>query len=51
MVVIWRLDRLSHALQDVLYILVRIDAAGAGFGAIHNQVRKNVDGNDRRIRR
>ena len=34
MVVVWKLDRLSHALQDVLHILVRIGAEGAAFRSI-----------------
>jgi len=30
-VVIWKLDRLSRSLKDMLVIVERIDKAGAGF--------------------
>ena len=30
-VVVWKLDRLSRSLKDVLTLLERIDQAGAGF--------------------
>src|SRR6516225_7543884 len=30
-VVVWKLDRLSRSLKDVLHIMERIDKAGAGF--------------------
>jgi DNA invertase Pin-like site-specific DNA recombinase len=33
-VVVWKLDRLSHSLKDLLHIMERISAAGAGFRSI-----------------
>ncbi|MEL7485216.1 MAG: recombinase family protein, partial [Planctomycetota bacterium] len=33
-VVVWKLDRLSRSLKDLLSILERIDAAGAGFRSL-----------------
>jgi DNA invertase Pin-like site-specific DNA recombinase len=33
-VVVWKLDRLSRSLKDVLHIMVRIAAVGAGFRSI-----------------
>ena len=33
-VVVWKLDRLSRSLKDVLHIMERITAAGAGFRSI-----------------
>jgi len=33
-VVVWKLDRLSRSLKDVLHIMERIGAAGAGFRSI-----------------
>ncbi len=33
-VVVWKLDRLSRSLKDLLYILEKIDAAGAGFRSL-----------------
>src|SRR5580658_6274064 len=33
-VVVWKLDRLSRSLKDVLHIMERIDNAGAGFRSI-----------------
>ena len=32
MVVVWKLDRLSRSLKDVLHIMERIAQAGAAFG-------------------
>src|ERR1044071_2451817 len=33
-VVVWKLDRLSRSLKDVLYIMERIGASGAGFRSL-----------------
>jgi DNA invertase Pin-like site-specific DNA recombinase len=33
-IVVWRLDRLSRSLKDVLHIMERIEAAGAGFRSL-----------------
>lgn len=33
-VVVWKLDRLSRSLKDLLYIMERIDTAGAGFRSL-----------------
>ena len=33
-VVVWKLDRLSRSLKDLLHILERIEAAGAGFRSL-----------------
>src|SRR5277367_5447173 len=33
-VVVWKLDRLSRSLKDVLHILEKIDAAGANFRSL-----------------
>lgn len=38
-VVVWKLDRLSRSLKDVLHIMEKIDAAGAGF----RSVTENID--------
>jgi len=37
-VVVWKLDRLSRSLKDVLYIMERIAAAGAGFRSLTESV-------------
>lgn len=37
-VVVWRLDRLSRSLKDLLHILERIDEAGAGFRSLTEAV-------------
>ncbi len=37
-VVIWKLDRLSQSLKDLLAILERVDAAGAGFRSLTEAV-------------
>ena len=37
-VVVWKLDRLSRSLKDVLIILERIDAAGAHFKSLTEQI-------------
>jgi DNA invertase Pin-like site-specific DNA recombinase len=37
-VVVWKLDRLSPSLKDVLHIMVRIAAAGAGFRSIIERI-------------
>src|SRR3546814_12417961 len=33
-VVVWKLDRLSRSLKDMLYIMERIELAGAGFRSL-----------------
>ena len=33
-VVVWKLDRLSRSLKDLLHILDRVEAAGAGFRSL-----------------
>lgn len=33
-IVVWKLDRLSRSLKDVLHIMERIEAAGAGFRSL-----------------
>ena len=37
-VVVWKLDRLSRALKDVLHIMERIGGAGAGFRSITENI-------------
>jgi DNA invertase Pin-like site-specific DNA recombinase len=37
-VVVWKLDRLSRSLKDVLHIMERIDNAGAGFRSLTENV-------------
>lgn len=37
-VVVWKLDRLSRSLKDLLFILERIDDAGAGFRSLTEAV-------------
>lgn len=37
-VVVWKLDRLSRSLRDLLAILERVDAAGAGFRSLTEAV-------------
>jgi DNA invertase Pin-like site-specific DNA recombinase len=37
-VVVWKLDRLSRSLKDVLYIMERIGSAGAGFRSITENI-------------
>ena len=34
MLIVWKLDRLSRSLKDLLLILERIDTAGAGFRSL-----------------
>lgn len=36
--VVWKLDRLSRSLKDLLHILERVDAAGAGFRSLTEAV-------------
>ena len=36
--VVWKLDRLSRSLKDVLYIMERIAAAGAGFRSLTENI-------------
>ena len=38
-VVVWKLDRLSRSLKDVLHIMERIAEAGAGFRSHHREHR------------
>src|ERR1700709_723921 len=37
-VVVWKLDRLSRSLKDVLHIMERIAEAGAGFRSVKEQI-------------
>jgi DNA invertase Pin-like site-specific DNA recombinase len=37
-VVVWKLDRLSRSLKDLLHIMERIDAAGAGFRSLTESI-------------
>src|SRR2546430_9867311 len=37
-VVVWKLDRLSRSLKDLLHIMERIEAAGAGFRSLTEAV-------------
>jgi DNA invertase Pin-like site-specific DNA recombinase len=37
-VVVWKLDRLSRSLKDVLHVMERIAAAGAGFRSLTESV-------------
>jgi DNA invertase Pin-like site-specific DNA recombinase len=37
-VVVWKLDRLSRSLKDVLHIMERIANAGAGFRSITENI-------------
>jgi DNA invertase Pin-like site-specific DNA recombinase len=38
LVVVWKLDRLSRSLKDLLCIMQRIDAAGAGFRSLTESI-------------
>jgi DNA invertase Pin-like site-specific DNA recombinase len=55
--VVWKLDRLSRSLKDVLTIMERIQEAKAGFriphrgDRYHNASRPNDDADDRLVRR
>jgi DNA invertase Pin-like site-specific DNA recombinase len=37
-VLVWKLDRLSRSLKDLLHLLERIDAAGAGFRSLTENI-------------
>ena len=37
-VVVWKLDRLSRSLKDLLHIMERIEAAGAGFRSLTESI-------------
>jgi DNA invertase Pin-like site-specific DNA recombinase len=37
-VVVWKLDRLSRSLKDVLHLMERIGSAGAGFRSITENI-------------
>ena len=37
-VVVWKLDRLSRSLKDLLHLLERIEAAGAGFRSLTERI-------------
>ena len=37
-VMVWKLDRLSRSLKDLLYLLERIEAAGAGFRSLTESI-------------
>lgn len=37
-VMVWKLDRLSPSLKDVLHIMERIDKAGAGFRSLTEEI-------------
>ena len=37
-VLVWKLDRLSRALKDLLHLLDRIEAAGAGFRSLTESI-------------
>ncbi len=37
-VVVWKLDRLSRSLKDLLSIMAKIDAAGAGFRSLTESI-------------
>ena len=41
-VVVWKLDRLSRSLKDLLAILERVDAAGAGFRSLTEAIDTTV---------
>jgi hypothetical protein len=43
-VVVWKLDRLSRSLKDVLHIMERIGNAGAGFRSPHQPRRRRECG-------
>ena len=57
MVVVWKLDRLSRSLKDVLHIMERIGEAGAGFRSLTENIdtttpcRPDDDADGRRLRR
>jgi DNA invertase Pin-like site-specific DNA recombinase len=38
MVMVWKLDRLSRSLKDLLHLLERIEAAGAGFRSLTESI-------------
>ena len=56
-VVVWKLDRLSRSLKDVLHIMERIAKAGAGFRSLterhrhHDTGGPDDDADGRRLRR
>ncbi|PJI84915.1 resolvase-like protein [Yoonia maricola] len=37
-VIVWKLDRLSRSLKDLLAIMAKIDAAGAGFRSVTESI-------------
>ena len=37
-VIVWKLDRLSRSLKDLLYIMERIESAGAGFKSLTESI-------------
>jgi DNA invertase Pin-like site-specific DNA recombinase len=43
-VVVWKLDRLSRSLKDVLHIMERIAKAGAGFRSITESIDTTTPG-------
>ena len=40
-VIVWKLDRLSRSLKDLLSIMEKIDAAGAGFRSLTESLFNN----------
>ena len=43
-VVVWKLDRLSHSLKDVLHLMERIAEAGAGFRSVTENIDTTMPG-------
>jgi DNA invertase Pin-like site-specific DNA recombinase len=41
-VVVWKLDRLSRSLKDLLHVMERLDAAGAGFRSLTEAIDTTV---------
>ena len=41
-VVVWKLDRLSRSLKDLLHIMEKIEAAGAGFRSLTESIDTTV---------
>jgi DNA invertase Pin-like site-specific DNA recombinase len=49
-VVVWKLDRLSRSLKDVLHIMERIGKAGAGFRSITENIDTTTPAGRMRVR-
>ncbi|WP_084782634.1 recombinase family protein [Roseivivax halodurans] len=44
MIIVWKPDRLSRSLKDLLTLMARIDAADAGFGSLTEAIDTTTPG-------